>query len=199
MAKTGQVKMKMLAKILNVICNILFWVAAVGFCIFLLGNIVLVFVPAKSIVLNASTSGSLSATLGGTMFFKFNPQVSGNLLIKPFLQAFFAWIAVEALMMSVILFEVKRILKSVVQDNPFEKGNSKNLTIIAISLIVGACIMPLLEGRIFSAIIRVLQISNINFSYSIDCTLLFTGIIILILAGVFQYGNYLQEEVDSTL
>jgi hypothetical protein len=59
--------------------------------------------------------------------------------------------------------------------------------------------MPLLEGRIVSAIIRVLQISSINFSYSMDCTLLFTGIIILILAGVFQYGNYLQEEVDSTL
>jgi Ca2+/Na+ antiporter len=101
--------------------------------------------------------------------------------------------------MSVILFELKRILKSVVQDNPFEKGNSKNLTIIAIALIVGSLIMPLLEGRIVSAIIRVLQISSINFSYSMDCTLLFTGIIILILAGVFQYGNYLQEEVDSTL
>jgi Protein of unknown function (DUF2975) len=199
MAKTGQVKMKMLAKILNVICNILFWVAAVYFCIFLLGNIALLFVPAKIIVINASTSGSLSATLGGTMFFKFNPQVSGDLMIKPFLQAFCAWVAVEALMMSVILFEVKRILKSVIRDNPFEKGNSKNLTIIAISLIVGSLVMPLLEGRIFSAIIRVLQISNINFSYSIDCTLLFTGIIILILAGVFQYGNYLQEEVDSTL
>jgi hypothetical protein len=156
-------------------------------------------VPAKSIVINASTSGSLSATLGGTMFFKFNPQVSGDLMIKPFLQAFFAWIAVAALMMSVILFELKRILKSVVQDNPFEKGNSKNLTIIGIALIVGSLIMPLLEGRIVSAIIRVLQISNINFNYSIDCTLLFTGIIILILAGVFRYGNYLQEEVDSTL
>lgn len=199
MVKTGQVKMKMLAKILNVVCNVVFWMAAVGFCIFLLGNIALLFVPAKSIVINASTSGSLSATLGGTMFFKFNPQVSGDLMIKPFLQAFFVWITVAALIMSVILFELKRILESVVQDNPFEKGNSKNLTIIAIALIVGSLIMPLLEGRIVSAIIRVLQISSINFSYSMDCTLLFTGIIILILAGVFQYGNYLQEEVDSTL
>jgi Protein of unknown function (DUF2975) len=199
MVKTGQVKMKMLAKILNVICNVVFWVAAVGFCIFLLGNIALLFVPVKSIVINASTSGSLSATLGGTMFFKFSPQVSGDLMIKPFLQAFFAWIAVAALMMSIILFELKRILKSVVKDNPFEKGNSKNLTVIAIALVAGSFIMPLLEGRIVSAIIRVLQISNINFSYSMDCTLLFTGIIILILAGVFQYGNYLQEEVDSTL
>jgi hypothetical protein len=199
MVKTGQVKMKMLAKILNVICNLVFWVTVGGFFIFLLGNIALFFIPAKSVVINAATSGSLSATLGGTMFFKFNPQVSGDIVIKPFLQAFFSWISVAALMTSVILFELKRILKSVANDHPFEKGNSKNITVIGITLIAGSLIVPLLEGRIVSAIIQALQISNINFSYSMDGTLFFTGIIILILAAVFQYGNYLQEEVDSTI
>jgi hypothetical protein len=197
--KTGQVKMKILAKILNVICNVVFWVVVAGFGLFLLGNIVLLFIPASSVVINASTSGSLSATLGGTMFFNFVPQVSGDIGIKPFLQAFFAWISVAALMTGIILFEIKRILKSVIADHPFEKGNSKNLTVVAITLIAGSLIAPLLEGRVVSAIIAALKISNINFSYSMDCTLLFTGIIILILAGVFQYGNYLQEEVDSTL
>ena len=197
--KTQQVKLKLLARVLEIICSILFWVTAVGFCIFLLGNIALAFIPAKSVVIDANTSGSLSTTLGGTMFFKFEPQVSGEIIIKPFLQAFFSWIAVAALMVSVILFEVKRVLKSVIQNNPFKIGNSKNLTVIAAVLIIGSFIVPFLEGRVVSEIIRALQISNINFSYSLDGTLLFTGIIILILAGVFQYGNYLQEEVDSTL
>ena len=197
--KTQQVKLKLLARVLEIICSILFWVTAVGFCIFLLGNIALAFIPAKSVVIDANTSGSLSTTLGGTMFFKFEPQVSGEIIIKPFLQAFFSWIAVAALMVSVILFEVKRVLKSVIQNNPFKIGNSKNLTVIAAVLIIGSFIVPFLEGRVVSEIIRALQISNINFSYSLDATLLFTGIIILILAGVFQYGNYLQEEVDSTL
>ena len=197
--KTQQVKLKLLARVLEIICSILFWVTAVGFCIFLLGNIALAFIPAKSVVIDANTSGSLSTTLGGTMFFKFEPQVSGEIIIKPFLQAFFSWIAVAALMVSVILFEVKRVLKSVIQNNPFKIGNSKNLTVIAAVLIIGSFIVPFLEGRVVSEIIRALQISNINFSYSMDGTLLFTGIIILILAGVFQYGNYLQEEVDSTL
>jgi len=197
--KTRQVKMKMLAKILNIICNVVFWVTAAGFFIFLLGNIVLLFVPAEKVVINANLYGSLSATLGGNMFFKFIPQVSGDIMIKPFLQAFFSWIAVAALMVSIILFELRRILKSVVADHPFEKGNSRHLTVIAITLIAGSLIVPVLQGRIFSAIIQALQISNIDFSYSMDCTLLFTGIIILILAGVFQYGNYLQEEVDSTV
>jgi len=95
--------------------------------------------------------------------------------------------------------EIKRILKSVIQDNPFKKGNSRNLTVIALVLIIGSSILPFMEARVVSEIIRVLQIANINFSYSVDSTMMFSGIIVLILAGVFQYGNYLQEEVDSTL
>jgi len=197
--KTQQVKLKKLARVLNVICSIVFWIAAVGFCTFLLANIVIAFVPANSVVMDATTSGSLTTTLGGTMSFKFDPQVSGKIMIKPFLEDFFGWIAVAALMTAMILFEIKRILKSVIQDNPFKKGNSRNLTVIALVLIIGSCILPFLEARVVSEIIRVLQIANINFSYSVDSTMMFSGIIVLILAGVFQYGNYLQEEVDSTL
>jgi hypothetical protein len=197
--KTRQVKMKMLARILNIICNVVLWVTMAGFVLFFICKNVLLFISASSVVINAATSGSLSATLGGTLFLKFNPQVSGDIVIKPFLQAFFSWISVSALMVSIVLFELRRILKSVAADHPFEKGNSKNITVIGTTLIAGSLIIPVLEGRIFSEIIRALQISNINFSYSMDCTLLFTGIIILILAGVFQYGNYLQEEVDSTI
>ncbi len=194
----SQVRMKMLARILNIICRVVFWVTTAGFALFLLASLVLLFIPAESVVINANTIGPLSVTLG-SLYLDFNPQVSGDILIKPFLQALFAWISVSALLVSLILFRVKRILKSVVADHPFQKGNSKNLTAIAIILIVASLIMPVLQGRIFSAIIDALKISNINFSYSLDCTLLFTGILILILAGVFKYGNYLQEEVDSTL
>jgi hypothetical protein len=60
-------------------------------------------------------------------------------------------------------------------------------------------IVPIFEGKIASTIIQTLQIAYIGIGYSINATLLATGILILILAGVFQYGNYLQEEVDSTL
>jgi hypothetical protein len=195
--KPGQVKMKMLVKVLYIICNIFFWITTIGAGLFLLGNIIISIVPASKMVMDAS--GSLSATVGGMMFFKFDPQISGDIIIKPFLQAFFSWIIVSGLMVSIILFEIKRILKSVLQDNPFKLGNSKNLTVIGAVLIVGSFIIPFLEGKTISAIIRALHINGINFSFSIDGTMLFSGIIVLILAGVFKYGSYLQEEVDSTL
>jgi uncharacterized membrane protein len=199
MVNKRQVKMKMLAKIFRIICNVVFWVTSVGFVLFLLASIFISIIPAKDLILSANTTGSLQATIGGTMMFKFEPQTTGEIIIKPFLQALFTWISFGALFVSVILFEVKRILNSVVADNPFEKSNSKNLVVIAAALLAGAIIMPIFEGRIATTIIEALKITNISTSYSIDVNLLFMGILMLILAGVFQYGNYLQEEVDSTL
>ena len=194
-----QVKMKMLAKVLKIICNIGFWITAVGFVLFLLASIFISLIPGEHLVIPANMSGSLSVTFGGTMMFKFDPQTIGDIMIKSFLQEFFMWISVSALMVSIVLFVVKRILTTVIVDNPFEKGNSKNLTVISLVLIAGSFVVPFMEGRIATAIIQTLKIDSIHVSYSMDCNLLFTGILILILAGVFQYGNYLQEEVDSTL
>jgi hypothetical protein len=191
--------MKILAKILRVICNVVFWITTVGFVLFLLASVFISLIPAKDLVMSATTSGSLQANFGGTMMFEFTPQTNGEIMIKPVLQALFLGISFGALLVSVILFEVKRILKTVVADNPFEKGNSKNLVVIATTLLAGSILLPVFEGRIATTVIEALKISNINTSYSIDCTLLFTGVLILILAGVFQYGNDLQEEVDSTL
>jgi hypothetical protein len=166
--------------------------------LFLLATIIISRVPAKDMVVSVNFSGYLNTTFGQTMF-KFIPPTNGEIMLKPFLQALFMWISFSALMVSVVLFEVKRILKTVITDNPFENGNSENLTVIALTLIVGSFVTPILEMRIASTVIQMLQINNMNATYSVDGNLLFTGVLILILAGVFQYGNYLQEEVDSTL
>ena len=197
--KQRQVQLKMVAKILRIICNVVFWITTVGFVLFLLASVFISLFPKDNLVIPANVSGSLQATFGGTMEFKFDPPATGDIMIKPFLQALFMWMSFGALMVSVILFEVKRILKSVEVDNPFEKGNSKNLTVIAIALMAGSILVPIFEGRIGNVIIETLKISNMHISYSLDGNLLFTGILILILAGVFKYGNYLQEEVDSIL
>ena len=199
MVNTRQVKMKTLAKVLKNISNILFWVTAVGFVLFLLSSIIISFIPRETLVISPNLSGSLQTSIGGSMAVKFDLEKLGVIQIKSVLQALFMWISFVSLMGSVLLYELKRILKNVVADNPFEKGNSKNLTVIAITLLAGSLLMPIFEGRIAMAVIDVLKINNFNTNFMIDWNLLMSGILILILAGVFQYGNYLQEEVDSTL
>jgi hypothetical protein len=49
------------------------------------------------------------------------------------------------------------------------------------------------------AMIQSFQITNLEINYTFDGTMLVTGFLILILAGVFKYGNFLQKEYDATL
>jgi len=70
---------------------------------------------------------------------------------------------------------------------------------MAVALMSGAFIVKLFEYRLTSTVIQTLQIVKIKVYYLPDWTLLLVGILILILAAVFKYGSYLQEEVDSTL
>ena len=57
MVKKEQVQMKMLAKVLNIICNVAFWITAVAFGLFIIANIVLLFIPEKNLVISANISG----------------------------------------------------------------------------------------------------------------------------------------------
>ena len=194
-----QVKMKMLAKILKNVSNILFLIVAVIGGIFLLASLIVLFIPGKDMSISPNISSSLATSIGGTMVVKANLETLGEIMIKPFLQAMFLWIVFLALMISVILYELKRILQNMAEDRVFEKNNSKNLTVMAIALMAGAFIVKLFEYRLTSTVIHTLQIDKIKVYYLPDWTLLLMGILILILAAVFKYGSYLQDEVDSTL
>jgi len=191
--------MKMLAKILKNVSNILFWIVAVIGGIFLLASLIVLFIPGKDMSISPNLLGSIATSIGGTMVVKANLETIGVIFIKPFLQAMFLWIVFQALMVSVILYELKHILKNMVDDRVFEKSNSRNLSLMAIAFMLGAFIVKIFEYRLTSTVIQTLQIDKIRVYYLPDWTLLLVGILILVLAAVFKYGSYLQEEVDSTL
>jgi len=47
--------------------------------------------------------------------------------------------------------------------------------------------------------IRTFNLSELSILYTPDLKLAFTGLLLLILAWVFDYGGYLQEEMDQTV
>lgn len=72
--------------------------------------------------------------------------------------------------------------------------------IIGIVLLNASWIFKVIETVTASVIITAFSIPNISISYNIvDSTILFMGLLVLILAGVFKYGSYLQNEYDATL
>jgi len=106
--------MKMLAKILKNVSNILFWIVAAIGGIFLLASLIVLFIPGKDMSISPNLSGSIATSIGGSMIVKANLETLGAIFIKPFLQAVFLWIVVLSLMVSFILYELKLILKNMV-------------------------------------------------------------------------------------
>ena len=145
------------------------------------------------------TTSRMSISLDGMINFKIDPEVYNNLSIKPLIHAIFPMVTVISIMLMVLLQQVRLILKTVSNDIPFEKSNPKRLLIIGITLLTGSFAVKYVMGMVALTLVSLLKLKDIDINFSPDGTMIFNGLIVIVLAGVFQYGNYLQEEYDATL
>lgn len=196
--KISKAKLKRLAKIMKVIFDVFFWAAVVLGAISFLIFIVTFFIPENIFILSKAQVGSISI-IAGIIEFKIDPNLYNNINFKPFLQAILPMTTVISLMFLIIVNNLRLILKTIANDCPFERSNSKRLLIIGIVLMIGSVVLNFVEGIVALAIIDMLKIKNIDVIFTVDGAMLLTGFLILILAGVFRYGSYLQEEYDATL
>lgn len=196
--KISKAKLKRLAKIMKVIFDVFFWAAVVLGAISFLIFIVTFFIPENIFILSKAQVGSISI-ISGIIEFKIDPNLYNNINFKPFLQAILPMTTVISLMFLIIVNNLRLILKTIANDCPFERSNSKRLLIIGIVLMIGSVVLNFVEGIVALAIIDMLKIKNIDVIFTVDGAMLLTGFLILILAGVFRYGSYLQEEYDATL
>lgn len=92
--------------------------------------------------------------------------------------------------------QIKSILKSVLdKHSPFIEKNALRLKKLAWTVIIYSLIGKLLVNLM--VIIFVTNIMLVNFD--INFTGVFVGVSLLIIANIFQYGAFLQEEYDTTL
>jgi hypothetical protein len=82
---------------------------------------------------------------------------------------------------------------------PFEEKNSKRILNIGATLIGLSIVMNVFISAILMNIIDFLGVKDINISFGVDMFMLLTGILLILLSGVFRYGAYLQNEYDTTL
>jgi len=100
---------------------------------------------------------------------------------------------------TIVSKQVIIILKSVTVDRSFDQQNSKSLFIISIAFIVGAFVINIAEGFAVRQVFTTFGNDNLGMNYSPNYSMLFTGILLIVLAGAFKYGNYLQDEFDETV
>ena len=142
---------------------------------------------------------TISLVLNGLISYRVDPSMYEIPIMKPVIIRFIPTISLVVLIAAIIFRQVSNILKTVVQDCPFAEENARRLSVIAFALITGSVLINIAQYFYAAAAVQSFQINNLKVSFSTDMTMLTTGLLILILAGVFKYGCFLQKEYDATL
>ena len=126
---------------------------------------------------------------------------------------YMSWLSVIELLIgnSVLLYnivQIRGILAGVLEDNPFSKQIIKCVKKLAYGIIIGSLIFSTTQAIINYLSLNHLNILEslyhagieVNYTFNIfENSLIVEGLLVLLLAHVFQYGLQLQEEYDATL
>ncbi|MGI6616176.1 MAG: DUF2975 domain-containing protein [Dethiobacteria bacterium] len=144
------------------------------------------------------STGSLQIEMPG-LIFRFTdgiPQVlPTNLSVQFMLVLLLMFIGV------LVLYQLRKIFATLTAGTPFTDENVGRIRIIGIALIAGALfesVIHILNGVYLSNILRMPGVET-GVNMKIDLTGVFMGVVVIILAEVFRYGAYLQEEQDLTV
>jgi hypothetical protein len=192
-------KVKKSAKFLRIVMSVTFWATIVIGTVLTIAFFVIAFAPGDIIKLPKSGSMTISLLYNDIISYKVDSSMYDAVKLKSILLTSIPAILLGASMLAIIIRQVINILRSVENDCPFEEKNSNRLSKIGTVMIVGSSVFNIAQYSIAKAVITNFQITNIEARYAFDGTMLITGFLILILAGVFKYGNFLQKEYDATL
>jgi hypothetical protein len=190
---------KKLTRIVRVIIQALFWICAALGGLTILSNIVFIFIPQHFFELNDNIARHVTITTGG--FLKYSYELAPNIVmnLKPLINVISVLVIISSVLMLPILYQLNNILKNVENDLPFAPGNAHSLSIIGYMIAIGTFVLPLAEALVGTMIMNIIKVPNITVNYSINFYMLIMSFFIFILAGIFKYGNYLQQEYDTTL
>lgn len=191
-----QQKFKRLAGTIHTVVKIFFWAAVVGAIICALGSVVMSFLPAD--YFNAGNTRSLLLTIDGVIRYRLEPPLS-PVSLKPIFLTILVSSSIGFGLLALIFRPLAGILKTVKEDQPFAAENANRLTNMGVVMLISSFLANVIQATVVFVIISTLNIPNIDVNYSLNLTMLLMGLLLLILAGVFRYGSYLQDEVDSTL
>lgn len=186
------------AKLVRIFLNISFWICIIGVMILIFCKIALLFISNDTIITELGISIPFKLSYDNIVQYNITNDVSiGD--IEPILNLIILIGIIYLIVFCIIVKQLTVILKSVEKGNPFNENNSLKLKAIGTTLIIASLITPICDMLLAIKVIQFLNINIDSFNYSINLTMLFSGLLILLLSGVFRYGSKLQEEYDLTI
>jgi hypothetical protein len=199
MERNNLEKMNQGARVIAKVLQFVFWLFIVVGGFLIIGGIVVHFMPDHYFVISDFYKGDLVFEIEGLFKYEFTNELGREVMLKPIILLVIPGLLLSILFYLINLRQLKLILKTVIANRPFDEKNSKSLFIMSMTFIAASFIFEITGTIIFSKIFETIGIVGKGYTFTPDFTMLFTGVLLFILSGVFKYGNYLQEEYDETV
>ncbi len=206
MVKNPLKQAKQKSQTLLAFVNFLYWASII--IIFGLGMMIIVGLFLSSTIFHIEKSTefwylSIAMVGGGDFFigvpFKLLPQFIDESTIQAksgFITMFTFFLLPFFMVFFYGVRQIKFILESMSHTlTPFTEKNALRLKKLAWTVIIYS-----LVGKLLINLMMILFVTNtISVNIDVDLTGVFVGASLLIIANIFQYGAFLQEEYDTTL
>lgn len=209
--KIKQIRVKKYAGIIKIFITICFWACLLSAILCaVLGIIFLLFPDAYSFFLKPFGSigqlpfamgneGIVGIELSDMLEYATSSSLLSGIEMKPIYEVLIFRVAVSQAILTVFFYHLILILKSVKEDHPFARENSNRLSVMGILLIAYTIVIRIGEYVMLKQVLGTVNIPNVNLKFSFNTGGILLGLLIILLAGIFKYGSYLQKEYDTTL
>ncbi len=192
------------AKVANVFCKIAFSIC-VSIAILLAVVVVVIALGGDSII---SESGIATLSLGPVEFKLSNEYFPDLSINKTVFCITFGLAAMSMVVCALFLKFVRKIIKPLIEEKPFDGTLSMNISKLAYFVLIGGGVASVLSSIGQALILKSFDLESlfvnsnivgITIDNELDLSFVWTFLIIRMLAIVFKYGEELQKESDETL
>lgn len=181
--------------VLTKIVQIISIVGLVALVVLAIGALI---IPSDLYIIDLANLSRLSLDIGALDLNMPIAPMEGTINIRYLLVFASATLMVYMASSLYVFLKVERFLGYVKEGNPFADENIHLMYYIGKVLVVLAFLLPLITYPFAWRIAHVLPL-DISVNMEIEFGLLMIGLVVLLLASIFNYGAYLQDEYDQTV
>ncbi len=195
-------KLKKIAKNLDKLFQVLFWVLVVGASLVAVIIVIAMFMGSDSVLYKAFLSNVDFGNIQITPTLEYCPKTNATLICRLIM------LVVTPVSFGLGIVILRRILKPMTEARPFDGGISKNirnlgiLTLISgfvLSIIKTVCVFVDFGAFHVKELFNAEKVSQVVIQYRVDLTFVVVAVVLFLLSLVFRYGEELQQLSDETL
>lgn len=192
-------KMKNIAKILRKVLKVITWIlVTIGF-VLVAAEVIIMLVNDKYFMVTDLYKGNMAFSIDGWFNYEVIGEAGTSISFKPVILTILPTILLAIVFYLINIKQIQKILKTISEDKPFDIKNAKSLSIMGINFIVASVVFQIAGGLVAEKAIAMLNVDLGSIGMLPDGSMLFTGLLLMILSSVFKYGHYLQEEYNDTV